>query len=68
MIADDLQLAAARARVGALEDILVSLRRTETPANYALMSKAYLLDIERTQREIIEYFTRLPEPVGIGSG
>ena len=47
MIMDDQELAVTQQRIRLLQDLLLKLRRSETAENYAAMSSAYLLDIDR---------------------
>jgi hypothetical protein len=60
MIMDDRELAVTQQRIRRLQDLLLKLRRSETADNYAVMSSAYLLDIDRMNEEVRCYLTRLP--------
>ena len=58
MIANDKELAVVRERVAMFEHILEELRKTERPENWPAVSSGYLAEIERMQREILDYLAR----------
>jgi hypothetical protein len=60
MIMDDQELAVTQQRIRRLQDLLLRLRRSETAENYAVMSSAYLLDIDRMNEEVHCYLASLP--------
>jgi len=60
MIVDDQELAVTQQRIRRLQDLLLKLRRSETVENYAAMSSAYLLDIDRMNEEVRCYLASLP--------
>jgi len=60
MIMDDQELAVTQQRIRRLQDLLLKLRRSETAENYAAMSSAYLLDIDRMNEEVRFYLVSLP--------
>jgi hypothetical protein len=60
MIMDDQELAVTQQRIRRLQDLLLKLRRAETAENYAAMSSAYLLDIDRMNEEVRGYLASLP--------
>ena len=60
MIMDDQELAVTQQRIRRLQDLLLKLRRSETAENYAAMSSAYLLDIDRMNEEVRCYLASLP--------
>ena len=60
MIMDDQELAVTQQRIRRLQDLLLKLRRSETAENYAAMSSAYLLDIDRMNEEVRCYLVSLP--------
>jgi hypothetical protein len=60
MIVDDQELAVTQQRIRRLQDLLLKLRRSETAENYAAMSSAYLLDIDRMNEEVRCYLASLP--------
>jgi hypothetical protein len=55
MIRDDQELAVTRERVAALERLLQELRKTARPAEWRELSSGYRAEIERMQREILDY-------------
>ncbi|MFQ6044629.1 MAG: hypothetical protein ACE5PV_27565 [Candidatus Poribacteria bacterium] len=60
MIQNDEEFRVTQSRIVSLQNILLSLRTTEKPSNYALMSKGYLMEIDKMQAEIMEYLSRIP--------
>ena len=60
MIQNDEELRATQSRIATSKEVLLSLRKTEKPSNYALMSKGYLMEIDNMQAEILEYLSRIP--------
>lgn len=55
MVRTDDELTAAQAAVSNLEKLLVQARQAHTPAQYDLLSKPLLLELQQRQREIVEY-------------
>jgi hypothetical protein len=62
MIANDQELTVARERVSYLLDLLVRLRTSCGPNELTLVSSGYRIEIERMQREVLEYLTRSAAP------
>ena len=61
-IRDDIDLRNAKRRQSCMIDLILELRDTTTPEDFALFSREYRTEIERIQREILEYLTRpIPE-------
>jgi hypothetical protein len=60
MIMNDQELAVTQQRIQQLQDLLLTLRRSETAENYAAMASAYLLDIDRMNEEVRCYLASLP--------
>ena len=60
MIRNDEELAAARQRVAKFERLLEELRKTARPEEWREMSSGYRLEIERMQREILDYLVQGP--------
>jgi len=56
MIADDRQLEVTRRRIREFQDLLVRLRRSESAENYAAQAPAYLLEIDKMNEEVRQYF------------
>jgi hypothetical protein len=65
MISNQHEYEMARQYVENLQTILLGLRQHHSPAEYAVMSKAYLKELARTQRTIVRFFAanELPEKV-----
>ncbi len=59
MIKNDEELRATQNRITTLQEVLLSLRKKEKPSNYLLMSKGYLMEINKMQAEILEYLSLL---------
>ena len=55
MIQSDAEYTAAVEYVNRLQQILFELRRTHTPTQFDGMSKAYLKELTRAQREIARF-------------
>ena len=61
MIANDRELQTTLERVAWFQQQLAHLRRTETnPVNYQAAASGYLMEIDRMQLEVREYFSSLP--------
>lgn len=58
MIGNDQELAVARERVATLERLLEQMRENARPEEWPAMSSGYRMEIERTQREILDYLVR----------
>ena len=58
MIRNDHELAVTRERVAALERVLETLRETARPTEWRELSSGYRAEIERMQREILDYLVR----------
>ena len=63
MITTDAELRATQERIATFYKILLSLRQTEKPSNYLLMSTGYFMKIEKIQKEIKDYLTSIPQSV-----
>ena len=55
MIHNDNELAVTRERVAMFERMLEELRKTARPEEWRELSSGYRLEIERMQREILDY-------------
>jgi hypothetical protein len=63
MIANDKELAVTRERVAMFERIVEDLRKSARPEEWPAMSSGYLAEIERMQRDILDYLARpVPGP------
>jgi len=60
MIRDDNELAVTRERVAKFERLLEDLRKTARPEEWADLSSGYRLEIERMQRDILDYLVQGP--------
>jgi len=60
MIRDDKELASSRERVATFERMLEELRKTAPPEEWRELSSGYRLEIERMQREILDYLVQAP--------
>jgi hypothetical protein len=58
MIRNDEELAVTRKRVAKFERLLEDLRQTARPEEWSELSCGYRLEIERMQREILDYLVR----------
>lgn len=63
MITTDAELRATQKRIATFYKILLSLRQTEKPSNYLLMSTGYFTEIEKMQQEIKAYLMSVPQHV-----
>ena len=61
MIRNDKELAVTRERVAMFERMLEELRKTARPEEWADLSSGYRQEIERMQREILDYLVQ-PAP------
>jgi hypothetical protein len=58
MITNDQELKGTRARIIYFEDLLAQMRVTARPDLFPSMASAYRTEIEKMQREVLEYLTR----------
>jgi hypothetical protein len=61
MIKNDQELKVTRERISYLLDLLSRLRVNSRPDELALVSGGYRAEVERMQREVLDYLTE-PEP------
>jgi hypothetical protein len=61
MIRNDNELAVTRERVATFERMLDELRKTARPEEWRELRSGYRLEIERMQREILDYLVQ-PRP------
>jgi hypothetical protein len=61
MIQNDQELAVTRDRIAYFLDLLARLRRTCRPEELGLVSGGYRAEVERMQREVLDYLTQ-PAP------
>jgi hypothetical protein len=68
MIANDEELKGTRVRTAYFEDLLAQMRVTARPELFPSMASSYRAEIEKMQREVLEYLTRhvsQPTPVEV---
>ena len=58
MIANDEELKGTRARITYFEDLLAQMRVAAAPELFPSMASGYRAEIEKMQREVLEYLTR----------
>jgi hypothetical protein len=61
VIKNDQELKVTRDRISYLLDLLSRLRVSSRPEELALVSGGYRAEVERMQREVLDYLTQ-PEP------
>ncbi len=57
MIANDDELKGTRARIAYFEDLLAQMRVAANPELFPTMASGYRAEIEKMQREVLEYLT-----------
>ena len=62
MIRNDAELEAIRERVAAVEQLILTLRSTARPEEWAALSSGYRFEIERMQGEILDYLVEGTPP------
>ena len=60
MIRNDRELAVTRERAARLERLLEDLRKSARPEEWPALSSGYRLEIERMQRDILDYLVQAP--------
>jgi hypothetical protein len=63
MIQNDQELKVTRERISYLLDLLARLRVSSRPEELGLVSGGYRAEVERMQREVLDYLTQ-PAPHG----
>ena len=58
MIANDEELQGTRARIAYFEDLLAQMRVAASAELFPSMASGYRAEIEKMQREVIDYLTR----------
>ncbi|HEX5444202.1 MAG TPA: hypothetical protein VFW87_10255 [Pirellulales bacterium] len=66
MIEDDQQLSVTRERISYLLDLLERLRLSSRPDELNLVSGGYRAEVERMQREVLDYLTKPATTVKVG--
>jgi hypothetical protein len=68
MIQSDQELHVTRERVSYLLDLLARLRLGSRPEELALVSGGYRAEVERMQREVLDYLTQPAAPTSAKAG
>ena len=58
MIQNDQELTVTRERISCFLDLLARLRVSSRPEELALMTSGYRAEVERMQREVLDYLTQ----------
>lgn len=58
MIFNDQELRGTRERISAFQDLLAQMRVAAPPELFPSMASGYRTEIEKMQREVLEYLTR----------
>jgi hypothetical protein len=67
MIHNDQELAVTRERISYFLDLLARLRVSSRPEELALVSGGYRAEVERMQRELLDYLTQPAAPTSKAS-
>ena len=62
MIRNDAELKMMRERVASVEQLILTLRPTARPEEWAALSSGYRFEIERMQSEILDYLVEGTPP------
>ena len=68
MIQNDQELAVTRERISYFLDLLARLRASSRPEELALVSSGYRAEVERMQREALDYLTLPAAPTPAKAG
>jgi hypothetical protein len=58
MIANDTELRITQERIAYFQGLLAQFRITATPEEFPAMASGYRTEIERMQKDVLEYLTR----------
>jgi hypothetical protein len=58
MIANDTELKVTQERIAYFQGLLAQFRITATPEEFPAMASSYRAEIERMQKDVLEYLTR----------
>jgi hypothetical protein len=58
MIANDAELQCTQERISVFQRILAQVRVTAKPAEFPYVASGYVAEIEKMQKEVMEYLTR----------
>ena len=67
MIQNDQELAVTRERISYFVDLWARRRQTSRPEELALVTSGYRAEVERMQREVLDYLTQ-PAPAAAKAG
>lgn len=59
MIRNDRELSAAQAQISNMQRALADLRRTVTPDEFRVVARSTRVMIERMQRDVLDYLTKV---------
>jgi hypothetical protein len=62
MIQNDQELTVTQQRIGYFLDLLARLRQSSRPEDLALVTSGYRAEVERLQREVLDYLTQPATP------
>ena len=66
MIQNDTELKTSQQRIAYFQDLLLQLRVKASAEEFSLVSSGYRAEIEKMQKEVLEYLTRhVSEPVQV---
>lgn len=68
MIQNDQELKVTQGRIAYLLDLLARLRVSSRPEEFALVSGGYRAEVERMQREVLDYLTQPAVPAAARAG
>jgi hypothetical protein len=68
MIRNDQELAVTRERISYFLDLLARLRSSTRPEELALVSGSYRAEVEKMQRDVLDYLTHpaISEAINVG--
>ncbi|HJT77511.1 MAG TPA: hypothetical protein VJ739_09960 [Gemmataceae bacterium] len=67
MIQNDQELAVTRERIAYFLDLLARLRMSSRPEELPLVTSGYRAEVERMQREVLDYLTQPACPTTAGA-
>ena len=65
MIQNDTELRATQERIDFFEKTIAGMRLTCSPAEFPYMSGAWLAEVEKMHREVMEYLSRHPSEMNL---
>lgn len=58
MIANDTELEVTQQRIAYFQRLLAQMRKTARPTEFHAMASGYIAEIEKMQKEVMEYLSR----------